>query len=251
MSYSHGTKFTQEDYKIMKDVIDAAEWAIVLTNDYYSWQKECEATSKLEAGRIINWIAFLVRRESLSPESAKEAVKDLILKYEDLYVLARTRLYQEYPSLPFHLRKCAEVSGVVIGGSHFWSANCPRYNSWKTKSKHGEDAMPEGIRPKENGCSADANGTTPRPTKRQKVQGPEATIKPVAKTVNQTRDTQIKENSLTSGNAAHKKVNLVREDITNGGLSHLSLTAVLAPCDYIKSLPSRGVQSTLIDVLNV
>ena len=112
-------------------MIQAVEYTMLLTNDYYSWEREYDAYQRVNNGRIYNAIELLMRTENLSPAIAKERVRSLITVYEDNFLKERDLLYTENPSLPFYLRKLAEVCEPSIAGYHFWYAVCPRNNGWK------------------------------------------------------------------------------------------------------------------------
>ncbi|KAI9768777.1 MAG: hypothetical protein M1839_003962 [Geoglossum umbratile] len=239
IGYSHGHKFTDEDYEIMKPVMNAGEKSMLLMNDYYSWQKEYEASSKFKRpGRIVNAIEFLMREESLSMEAAKQKVKNLILEYEDLCILEKTKLYKNNPSLPFHLRKLLEVCGCVVAGAHFWSANAPRYNSRKTKI---EEEGTLGVTPLKRDGRSFKEDTKQCPTKRRKIQGPGTKIRPSADSGSQNGNVVVN-GTTTEG----KKIGVLNLDTVA-----LDLTALLSPCTYIQSLPSKGVRSSLVEALNI
>ncbi|OJJ46868.1 hypothetical protein ASPZODRAFT_141650 [Penicilliopsis zonata CBS 506.65] len=118
MGFSHGTRFTKEDYSTMTDVLSAAERAIIFTNDYYSWAKKRKDSKA-------NVILFLMQHEDLSVEAARERTKQLILQSEYDFVKRREALYKSHPDLAPQLRKWAEVLGAAIGGVHYWCANTP------------------------------------------------------------------------------------------------------------------------------
>lgn len=144
MGFSHGTRYTKEDHKIMQPVLDAAERAMIFTNDYYSWTKENHSSNNNNNNNILNVIPLLMKRENLSEDDAREKTKQLVLQSEQEFVKRREALYQSRAELPGRLRKWAEVLGSVIGGVHYWSANSPRYVVVEEEEKKGESREKEG-----------------------------------------------------------------------------------------------------------
>jgi ophiobolin F synthase len=283
VSYSYGVKFTPKDYETMRDIIDITEKALIYINDYFSWYREKEISSSM-AGRMVNVISFFMRKESLLEGQAREKVKNLVLEYESRYVRERDRLYNKHPQLPLHLRKWTEMCGCVIAGSHFWSANCPRYNYWNKTD--GSNSAIQRIEPTMERVD---KHTTPAihediyfhtyqyclPTPNQELHRLPLHL-PLKRRREETTTNNIVKKSYASGykgptkspkfnnvHNGHAYVSrlgaakgrygqmdggsLVLHDNSHG----LKLSALLAPCDYINSLPSKGVRSKLVDGFNV
>ncbi|MCJ1464556.1 hypothetical protein MMC07_003169 [Pseudocyphellaria aurata] len=142
VEFSHGKKLTKEEKELIAGVHKTTEWCLLFMNDYYSWENEYHASKHLEPGRIANVVAFFIRTEGLSIEASKQKVKDAILAYEQQYLRERSLLYQSHPTLPHHVRKLVELLGTLIAGCHYWSANAPRYNSWKEADPQTGDGLP-------------------------------------------------------------------------------------------------------------
>ena len=214
---------------------------MLLTNDYYSWEREYDAYQRMENGRIYNAIEFLMRTENLSPAIAKERVRSLITVYEDRFLQERDLLYKENPSLPFYLRKLAEVCEPSIAGYHFWCAVCPRNNDWKSaakveRTKISDVEINEHISPLSN------------PTG-----GP---IKETAKAtgIRDLADIPHANGSMTGSTEAGadaQKTDITEIRLVDGDQSHLDASALIAPCNYIESLPSKQFRMSLIEALNV
>ena len=117
----------------MDGVRDVADRAFILTNDYWSWDREREEAENQDQGRIFNAAVVIMRQDGVTAVSALEKMKNLILEFEAEYEDCRAKLYKENPSLPMHLRRWVEAAGISISGHNYWAANCPRHNNWKSK----------------------------------------------------------------------------------------------------------------------
>ena len=219
-------------------MIRAAENTFLLTNDYYSWEKEYDAYQRVNNGRIYNAIEVLMRTGNLSPAVARERVRSLITAYEDTFLHERDLLYEENPSLPFYLRKLAEVCEPAIAGYHFWCAVCPRNNDWKraaqvegTKTSHVE----------RNEHSPLLSNPTPGPV--------QETAKAAGLRV--ISDTPYANDSKTGTVEAAQKPETTEFGLVDGDQSHLDASVLIAPCNYIESLPSKRFRISLIEALNV
>lgn len=141
-------KLSEDDIEFVKDVFEPAEITLMLTNDYYSWEREDEVSKKMGAGRLVNAVAVLMKEKSLSIDDAKEMVKALIIENEGEYVKRRTKFYEDNPSLPVRLKKWIEVAGLIVSGNNYWCVNCPRHNAWKnTPLDREEKDSPSTITP--------------------------------------------------------------------------------------------------------
>ncbi|MCJ1463325.1 hypothetical protein MMC07_001932 [Pseudocyphellaria aurata] len=141
VAYSHGNKLTKQESELVAGVQNTANWIMLLTNDYYSWENEYHASKDLDPGRIVNAVAVLMRTEGLSMETSKEKVKDTILAHEQKYLRERSLLYESHPTLPYQVRKHVELCGTLIAGVHYWTANAPRYSSWMKADQQNGDGL--------------------------------------------------------------------------------------------------------------
>ena len=241
VAFGHGVRYTKEDFDIVGGMIQAADNTMLLLNDYYSWEKEYDAYQRLNNGRIMNAIELLMRTENISPTIARERVRSLITVYENRFLHERDLLYGENPSLPFHLRKLAEVCESSVAGYHFWCTVCPRYSDWKLTAQVERIEISE-VERNEN-CSPFSN-----PTRAPKQETAKATrIRDVA-------DRPNANGSMTSPTEAGtnaQKPKTIEKRLVDGDQSHLGTSALIAPCNYIESLPSKRFRTSLIEALNV
>lgn len=145
VEFSMGVRLSAEDRELIKNVQEATEVALFLTNDYFSWDRELEYSKKVGAGRLVNAIAVLMKQHNLQAAEAKEMTKNIILQNEAEYVRRRDELYKNYPLLPLYLRKWIEVWGVIIAGNHVWSSTAPRHNDWKSSPERVEKRVQDRL----------------------------------------------------------------------------------------------------------
>ena len=241
VAFGHGIRYTKEDFDIVGGMIQAAENAMLLTNDYYSWEKEYDAYQKTNNGRIYNAVELFMRTGNLSPAIARERVRSLITVYEDSFLQERNLLYEENPSLPFYLRKLAEVCEPAIAGYHLWSVVCPRNNHWKLAAQVERTKFSDVERNEHN--SPLSNPTRGPIQETAKATG----IKDVA-------DIPQANGSMTStieADTNFQKADTTEIRLVDGHPSHLDASALIAPCNYIQSLPSKRFRMSLIEALHV
>ena len=241
VAFGHGIRYNKEDFDIVGGMIQAAENTMSLINDYYSWEKEYDAYQRMNNGRIMNAIELLMRTGNLSPTIARERVRSLITVYEDRLVHERDLLYRENPSLPFHLRKLAEVCEPSVAGYHFWCAVCPRYNDWKLTAQVERTKISDVERNEDSSPFSN-------PTRGPKQETVKATG------IRDVTDIPNANGSMTGTTEAGtnaQKPETTAKRLVDGDQSHLDVSALIAPCNYIESLPSKRFRTSLIEALNV
>jgi hypothetical protein len=132
-----GLKVSAEDTELVKPLLDILSPALSLTNDYWSWDREHEASKSTGPGRIVNVIAVIMKERCVSVEEAKAITKQLIIDLEGQYVRARDQFFITNPGLPFRIRKWIEACELVVSGHNYWAATCPRYHAWRQPPETG------------------------------------------------------------------------------------------------------------------
>jgi geranylgeranyl pyrophosphate synthase len=200
----------------------------MLNNDYWSWDIEYfQASQKID--NLTNAVAVLMRKEGISAQEGKDRIKNLILGYEAEYLRLRAQFYENHPSARLYLRKRVELAGSMAGGVSFWSANSPRYHLPTTQAKPTDTGMDASVAKMD-----DPHDTRFAPS-----------------TASIDSDDFL---DATSGNAtditsqsSHSEEPTKRSDYD---MPKLGLTAINEPIDYVSSMPSKGVRSSLIDAMN-
>nr|XP_036580735.1 geranylgeranyl pyrophosphate synthase [Colletotrichum truncatum]KAF6788807.1 geranylgeranyl pyrophosphate synthase [Colletotrichum truncatum] len=224
-----GEKLSDEEEKLIRPLVWAAEKAAMLNNDYWSWDIEySQANQKIES--LTNAVAVLMRKEGISAEEGKQRIKDLILSYEAEYLQLRAQFYSNFPSARLYLRKRVELAGSMAAGVSFWSANSPRYHvpekqveiSYVTENTDAKlDQSFETI----SSSTLDQSRTDSR----------------------DASDTvSSKSTDITSPSPGPREF----EKNSYFDVPKLDHTAINAPIDYVRSMPSKGVRTSLIDAMN-
>lgn len=223
--FGMGLNIPEEQLAPTRHIFEPAEWALILTNDYWSRGREHNA-SLTNGSRLVNSIELLSRLKDITHEEAKDVVRNLITMYEREYEERMTRFFQDHPSTPLVLRQFIQVCGLVVGGNHYWCANCPRHHAWKEQTKYaGEqhESPSEKFQPAEYASS-------------------------ITSDLRRSASLERCESSCTS-NSQHATRKL---DCT----SKLNFTSLIPPhpveavCEYITTAPSKGIRSSIIHALN-
>lgn len=227
--FGMGLNIPDEEIAPTRHIFEPAEWALVLTNDYWSWGREYNA-SLTKGSRIVNSIELLSRLRNVSYDEAKDIVRDLIITYESEYERRVQDFLTSHPSTPAYLREFIQVVGLVVAGNHYWCANCPRHHAWKDAATGAVDAVDQQDLPVVQ---------TPSPGSPNSASSSDSP---------QSASSGTDESSCTSD--SQHEISEIH------GMTQPSLMLLKAPhpvdsaCDYMASLPSKGVRSTLIHALN-
>ncbi|KAF1360397.1 geranylgeranyl pyrophosphate synthase [Lizonia empirigonia] len=222
--FGMGLNIPDEELAPTRHVFEPAEWALVLTNDYWSWGREYNA-SLTKGSRIVNSIELLSRLKIISYGEAKDVVRELIIMYEREYEKRLECFLQEHPSTPPYLRHFIEVAGLVVAGNHYWCANCPRHHAWQDQIAGAVDQ--QNLPDVRTGSPEQALSSSDSP---------------------KSASSEAHESSCTSDDQhATSEIDCT----TQSSLVLLKPPhPVAAACEYIASLPSKGVRSTFIHALN-
>lgn len=119
---------SEEDLKSIAPIMEPISLSMALVNDFFSWDKEYQ--NYLENGckdKLYSSVKILMDEHSISPEEAKEMVKEKIVAYEKEF----TKLKEGWlagTDRPSHLRKYLETTGFMASGSCYWHSEAPRYH---------------------------------------------------------------------------------------------------------------------------
>ncbi|KAK6213346.1 geranylgeranyl pyrophosphate synthase [Colletotrichum tabaci] len=219
---------SDSDKTRIRPLFAAAESALVLTNDYWSWDREWRQAQQTEESRIVNAVHLFMRTQGLAMHEAREAVRERILAYEAEYLRLKTEFYSQNPNVGADLKKYIEVCGVITAGNHYWCANCPRHHSWRDQdapldpigrrvSVSSEDAV-------EDDCATSPGATTSSSMSQKSSPTTEMTLSEVL--------------SFTTISGCDEQP------------QRLSDSPLRAPCQYIRSMPSKGLRYLMAEALD-
>ena len=84
---------TAEDNECLAEIRGIAERCLLLTNDYWSWDREREQGEHFKEARIFNAVWFVMNQDALlTAEEARGTVKKMILDLEADFVACKDRL---------------------------------------------------------------------------------------------------------------------------------------------------------------
>jgi hypothetical protein len=130
VEFSMAMRLSDSDREIMKSILVVVEECLLISQDYWSYDKEYQQW-KSHGTPIFSAIHFFSQKEGLKIDEAREKVKNRILKLEVEYCHQKNVFYGELPEETIHLKRLIETLGVTIGGLNYWATKSPRYHSWK------------------------------------------------------------------------------------------------------------------------
>ena len=250
LEFASGYRLTPYERQLTDRFLELLEKVAALMNDYYSYDREA-FMNRTEGVRIFNSVNFFMEHESLSVEDAKSKVRGLIVGLEQQYLREKQEIYRDYPNLS-HDHKCyIEHCEASIGGAHYWCAIADRYNYWKKMPgafPYGEAAIEDGAEkssPELNGTDhhfANTGKETPIPNGTKDLSNGTATP--------QGKRKCDPSNAFQNGTSEKKQKLLHDKKTVEETIRKLDDSVILAPSNYIQSLPSKGVRRILIESFN-
>lgn len=117
---------TAAEESIASPILQPLLHSIILTNDYFSWEKE----SSEENPRLMSAVALFMKWQSCSATEAKEVVKTKIIDLEEEYLARKTAYLQKTGSgdtLPSVCR-VFDLVEAIAAGLFLFDMTCPRYH---------------------------------------------------------------------------------------------------------------------------
>ncbi|KAI9774496.1 MAG: hypothetical protein M1839_001684 [Geoglossum umbratile] len=254
VEFGMGFKLSGHDRELVKDVFRPAEEALMLTNDYWSWDREYDAT-KTKGDRLVNAIDVISKTRNITIEKSRAWVKGQIIALEKEYVQRKTEFFQKHPDISFGLKQWVELCGYTVAGNHYWCSRCPRHHNWRQNSADSQERALK-IADATSSCT----GTDDRSAEGSTPTTPASLLAPPFYKVDNPKPS----NRITNDHASTKKENGVKRPNDSPNTSRKEKrqttethwykpdpTAISSPCHYINSLPSKGIRTTLIECLNI
>ncbi|KAF5874334.1 putative geranylgeranyl pyrophosphate synthetase protein [Botrytis fragariae] len=230
--YTADVNLNNDEISSLKPVILPVLQAMVLTNDYYSWDKEYKEYNRTNGSMpMVNAVWLLKHLHDVDNTKARGLLREKILDLEMQYCNIRDEYLRTQTTSPDTIRFFGLIE-LAVAGNRFWHATSKRYNSWaptpvsKTKTKRSASQI-EAI---------DFDGE--RDSKRSKIELD-----------------QIASNNDVSFAKTPESLEVKTPD-TNGNFDSSSFSQngadkiVLEPYKYISSLPASNSRNALLDALN-
>lgn len=222
---------SDEELRSVDHIFQSIDSALVLTNDYYSWEREYAASLKVGAGRIVNSAELIMRTQGVSADDAKQTIKEKIIFFEEEYVKRKTLFYEQFPETSLSLRRWIETAGTIIAGNHYWCTRCPRHHSFASES-------------------SDSDAGTSGSDESLSSFGSETSYHTSTSPPNSHEGESKKKDGLAQSDDEAVVVGPDTQPLDGHPWLKPDSMVLLAPCTYIGSMPSKGVRKSLIDALN-
>ncbi|KAJ5202050.1 uncharacterized protein N7498_006713 [Penicillium cinerascens] len=241
MRFGMGIVLTKEEENRTASIARSCYAALGLANDYYSfdieWKEFQQEKSAEGTSTMTNAVWLYIQWEDLSIDAAKEKVRQVVHNYEQEYQKKMNAFIADKEQCPPHLAEYLRALAFQIPGNIVWSLRCPRYHP--ESSVEGYFLLGSGADDKAKaGHEQDTEGlvANPQPFAQEdsdsETSGPSSTGSPKFNPSSRTSVASL------GPREEHKPIPLGTE-------------LLLAPFEYISSLPSKGVREALIDALNV
>ncbi|KAG8529592.1 uncharacterized protein KY384_006229 [Bacidia gigantensis] len=252
VAFSAGVQISDHERQIALPTLSLLGLAAAFTNDYFSYDREV-FLHRTRGAKIMNTVHYFTENEQLSLQDSKLKVHDLVLERERQYFAAKRDLYQRYPDMSYQLRRYIEVCEVGIGGNHYWSSIADRYHRWqdtysqlepRDENTPGQQSDGQGSSQLMDQVPIFTDDTPPQDHK----------VNTASKSVEQgdsiaPHNQATNETLSTSPSDIH--ITLLSSPTTSKPHSpKLDNSPLEGPANYISSLPSKNVRSSLIDSLN-
>ncbi|KAF7887199.1 uncharacterized protein EAF02_003846 [Botrytis sinoallii] len=212
--------------------------AMVLTNDYYSWEKEYDLYNRTNGSvPMVNAVWLLKHLRDVEDSKARELLRDRILEDEMQYCRLRDE-YLRTKSPSSDTKRFLGLIELAAAGNRFWHATSKRYNAW-----------------------APTPTPAPIPTSKIKAKRPASQIEDIksdgqrdSKRSKIELDQHPSENDISFAKTPESLE--FKTPNTNGNFDSSSFSQngedkiVLEPYKYISSLPASNSRNALLDALN-
>ncbi|KAL9603170.1 MAG: hypothetical protein Q9219_001373 [cf. Caloplaca sp. 3 TL-2023] len=277
-----GISVPEEELDLCHRLANTAYLNLGLTNDLFSWQKECESAKALGQDHVVNVISVLMEEHNISEGQAKALCKEKI-KITILDFRKTVKDTNERTDVSVDLKRYLEGLLYSLSGNLVWSFDCPRYHSWSSFNERQLNLMKNGV-PKSDRVSAkgaaihEKGSFEPKTTKADTIPGvflssmPEhasgldalPALSDDKSSSNGVVDTSLinvfvakRNDGLDAMKLQDKSIapsaggDIYHDGVFRHDVEDLDAKVVQIPYEYLSSLPSKGVRERAIDAMNV
>ncbi|KAJ5301085.1 uncharacterized protein N7443_006087, partial [Penicillium atrosanguineum] len=243
--FGMGFVLTKEEEKRTAPVVKPCFAALGLANDYYSfdieWKEFQEEKNSGEKPTMTNAVWLYMQWENLLIDDAKERVRRVVRNYESDYQKQMNDFIADKEQCSPKLRKYLQALAFQIPGNIVWSLRCPRYHP--ELCAEGEALLQSGADEKRN-TQTEQNMCDP-------LEAPEPLMQEDSDSDSSNPSSVSSPKSHPSSRSSVGSLDGLDDDHEDVKPAYLGTELLLAPFEYISSLPSKGVREVLIDALNV
>ncbi|EPS36218.1 hypothetical protein H072_10356 [Dactylellina haptotyla CBS 200.50] len=132
MLFGLGVKLTEEEEKVANKVLKHCFVALILSNDYFSFDKELEAAAKSgnmeEDAMSNNSVWLFMHWRNIDVDAAKQLVRGLVIEAEGKFLQDREEFLRTAPPNSDGLARFIEQFTLLVPGNTLWAKHCLRYN---------------------------------------------------------------------------------------------------------------------------
>ncbi|KAK4449781.1 isoprenoid synthase domain-containing protein [Podospora aff. communis PSN243] len=249
MLWGMGMTLTKEENMAVADVIRPCFASLALANDYFSFDREWEEAQN-GGPKPTNAVWLHMQWHGVDVSTAKRMVRGACNRFEAEFV-ERSKAFQQTNPLGSSEKTQRYLRGLTyqVSGNVVWSLNCPRYHpEFRYDANVGvedvlsatlRDSVHENAEPESNHHRASMISLESQPTAGSSSDAASES----GWSTSSSRSSSFSEHSSSESSPPLEILQLPHEDRLNDKL-------LTAPLNYLTTLPSKGVRSTLIDALN-
>ncbi|KAL4790963.1 isoprenoid synthase domain-containing protein [Aspergillus venezuelensis] len=279
--FGMGLKLTEVEKKKLDPIVNACHHSTVLINDYWSWPREVSKYLKEPAKGFaqlpLNAVCIMMQEHSCSEAEAQQKVLDEVVNHQQIHLRMIDEMEKQEGPLCEKFRLYLSAVQHTASGFEYWNSHSTRYPK-KHDYEQGECYLEDGhlkckpFLPSHNGKPVSSNQCANCGTDKHGLQngfsikshGSNHDVPGPTSALEDTHFACVAEN----GHVHPNKNNLEpRSNTLPNGSSfkefhepHSGLqcefvqapdNAVLAPYEYLATLPSKNIRDMFIDALNI
>ncbi|GFF26184.1 fusicoccadiene synthase [Aspergillus lentulus] len=240
MRFGMGIRLTSEEENRLAPIVKPCYAALGLANDYLSFDVEWQEFQSASSGKrtMTNLVWLFMQWDQVDVQEAKRRVREVTNQYEDEYRERMEAFLAKDGRGNDKLKIYLHALGHQIPGNVAWSLRCPRYHpelcdDASALLERGRKESKGEAKDQETAHDIPADDSARRPSESDDSCSASSSIWSVSK--------RSSISSAPSDNSEPWSLEQVKL-----GDEHL-----LAPAEYISSLPSKGVREAFVDALNV
>ena len=240
-------KVSDEQKAVVRHIVRPIQTHVVLTNDFCSFEREYEEYINGKKYEMRNSVWFLMQHHGLEQRQAKHRVLEKALKCEKDYTAARTAYENGHPNMCPKVARYIDAASFIASGAWYWQTFCSRHRYIYRPDNVSDHRTvniplsPGEVAPLNAGPAFESESTC------------NGLLAPVQNCLTITSGTEVGGSFTDVG-----RIDLLDEvgqhpPRFRASLRQLSVLVqtVLAPYDYLSSLPSKGIRDAAIDALDI
>ncbi|KAF3925762.1 Dimethylallyltranstransferase [Dactylellina cionopaga] len=242
-----GVQLKDDEFDIAHELLFPAWSAATLVNDYFSFDKEYHEYLETGGSHLSNAVWLFMRLYSLDIETAKEAIRKESNRLEFEFLKVREDFAKKFTPNQLNVLIYIESWFHILPGNSIWSVNCPRYNA---------DLRPGLALPPTNGSTRGIKDqifgslvieNEAQPALLLHCDAP-STRSDSESNISTADKNDISISSVGSSPPPSDDSSAEHENKSEGKLGEKH---VLAPYNYLASMPSKGVREKFVEALNL